>query len=120
MKWVQHMLPKHAINNFTSDWTNGVAFCLLVNAISSDTIPKDHFADRNNNEINVRLAFNAAEDELGIPEVVSPTETANGLVDEKCMMTYIALFRSADKMLKRGQGIQVLFSSIFIYFKLLE
>lgn len=102
MRWVQSKMPNYSISNFTSDWTDGVAFCLLVNAIRPDTIPVSMFRHTNNPEMNVRLACTTAEDELGIPELIAHYDIANGKADEKSIMTYVALFRSADRMIKRG------------------
>ena len=102
LKWVQSKIPNHYVENFTSDWADGIALCLLVNAIRPDTIPQTMFQNKYNPEMNVRLACTTAEDELGIPELIAPYDIANGNADEKSMMTYIAIFRSADRMVKRG------------------
>ncbi|XP_002160996.1 filamin-C isoform X1 [Hydra vulgaris] len=102
LKWVQSKIPNCRIENFTSDWTDGIALCLLVNAIRPDTIPQTMFQNKYNPEMNVRLACTTAEDELGIPELIAPYDIANGNVDEKSMITYIAIFRSADRMVRRG------------------
>lgn len=102
MEWIQHMIPKCSIRNFSSDWTNGVALCHLVNSIRPGTIHINKSVDNNNREMNARLAIASAEDELGIPELISPYEIASGLTEEKGMMTYLSLFLTADKILKRN------------------
>lgn len=102
MKWVHSKIPDHKIENFTRDWTNGIALCHLVNAIRKDSIPGSMFENSSNAEMNLRLACTTAEDELGVLELIAPYDIANGKVNEKSMMTYIALFRSADRMIKRG------------------
>jgi len=102
MKWAKSKITNYEVENFTSSWTDGIALCQLVNSIRADSIPESMFNDIKNPEMNVRLACTTAEDELGIPELIAPYDIANGKVEEKSMMTYIALFRSADRMIKRG------------------
>ena len=102
LKWIRKKIPAVEINNFTSDWNDGVALCLLVNSIMPETIHESVFSHNQNDEYLVRIALQAAQDTLGIPQLIEPIDIATNIADERSVMTYIALFRSADRMLDRG------------------
>ena len=103
LKWIRSILPEHAtdVSNFNTEWTNGVLLCELVNALGEELIPTHSFSDKHSSEINIRHALTTADDVLGVPELFSPYDLAAGKVDDKCVMTYLSLIRSADKIKRR-------------------
>ena len=102
MKWIKTKVPNCHISNIPTDFRNGVLLCQLVNAIVPKTIHPSVFADNINEEDAVYCAMEAAKEALGIPALISPVDIFDCRADEKSLITYLALFRSADRMLKRG------------------
>ena len=44
---------------------------------------------------NVRLAFNIAEEQLEIPQLLDPSDITKGLADERSVMTYLSMIKKA-------------------------
>jgi len=102
IKWIKTKIPNCHITNIPTDFRNGVVLCQLVNAIAPKTIDPSVFAENINEEDTVYYAMEAAKEVLGIPALISPIDVFDCRADEKSLITYLALFRSADRMLKRG------------------
>eukprot|EP00794_Sanderia_malayensis_P017545 gene17545-19295_t len=103
LKWMRNKLPSSCkINDILLDLSDGVVLCQLVNAIAPCSIDCLYAGVNACAEDVVCYAMQAAKDVLGIPPLVMPEEIVDCNADEKSLITYLALFRSADRMLSRG------------------
>jgi len=91
LEWLRVLLEGESINNFDSDWRNGLLFCKLVNALGGgDSVPDD---------VTQRLeyAFSTADEKLGIREILSPSDVVAGYFDERSCLTYLSFFYNKYK-----------------------
>ena len=102
IKWIKTKVPNCRVVSIPTDLRSGVLLCQLVNAIMPKTIESSLFMDNNDAENVVLYAIEAAREVLGIPALINAKDIADGVTDEKSLITYLALFRSADRMLVRG------------------
>jgi Ca2+-binding EF-hand superfamily protein len=94
--WCQKKLepykPKAQVDNFTSSWTDGLAFCGLIHRHRPDLISMDD-RDSSNAKQNLIDAFEIAERELGIPKLLEVEDIYDvAKPDEKSVMTYVAQY----------------------------
>lgn len=95
--WVQKRTqPYHEVEvkNFTTSWTDGLALCALIHRHRPDLIDYDALSkDRSSASKNTLLAFQIAEESLGIPRLLD-VEDLVGVrrPDEKSVMTYVAQY----------------------------
>ncbi|CAD5224045.1 unnamed protein product [Bursaphelenchus okinawaensis] len=80
------------IQNFSTSWKDGLAFCALIHRHRPDLLdypglnPREHLT-------NLKTAFDVAEKELDIPKMLEPEVLVNSSVpDEKAVMTYVSSF----------------------------
>lgn len=93
MKWVKAKLPEQIkMNNFSSDWTNGIALAALTEALSPGSFPDWADLKPENGLENAHRAMEAAEKNLGVPKVITPEEISFVRVDEFSVMTYVSYF----------------------------
>lgn len=57
------------INDFSSSWRDGMAFCALIHSERPDLIQYQNL-NRGDRLKNLETAFNIAEKELGIPKLI--------------------------------------------------
>ncbi|XP_073542226.1 smoothelin-like protein 1 isoform X2 [Phyllobates terribilis] len=83
------------IRNFSSSWSNGLAFCALILAFFPDAFDYDSLDPKNRKE-NFQLAFNAAEKFADCPPLLDVEDMVRMKVpDSKCVYTYVQeLYRS--------------------------
>jgi len=80
------------VENFTYSWQDGLALCALIHAHRPDLIPYDSLSKENKAD-NLTLAFNVAEKEFGIPQLLDVEDIVDvPKPDERSVMTYIAQF----------------------------
>ncbi|TMW58569.1 hypothetical protein Poli38472_010128 [Pythium oligandrum] len=92
--WVTRSLadyPTVEVKNFSSSWSDGMAFCALIHRFYPSLIDFERL-NRANAAANVKLAFDVAQDKFKIPQLLNVTDVA-GLEkpDEKSIMTYVSL-----------------------------
>lgn len=81
-----------AVENFTYSWQDGLALCALIHAHRPDLIPYDTL-DKENKAENLRLAFEVAEKNFDIPQLLDVEDIVDvPKPDERSVMTYIAQF----------------------------
>ena len=104
LKWVNEQIPEYEIKNFNKDWNDGAALAALVNAVGGDPhIFPNHTQMRGQNaRMNAKRAIEAAEEELGIPDLLRPEDLVNPQLDDLSMMTYISYFRTATRQEKKS------------------
>lgn len=93
MRWCRKMTEEYenvSINNFSSSWSNGLAFCALIHHFMPDSFDYSVLSGENRRE-NFELAFRIAEDKAGIVsllDVDDMIEMGNS-PDWKCVFTYV-------------------------------
>jgi len=100
-----------SVQNFKDSWSDGRAFCGLVNALSPNEI---NLGDRapDNAENNLNLAFDKAEELFNFPKVLDAIDVIQN-PDDLSTMTYVSYFRaflaantaSAEKSYAEGLGL---------------
>ncbi|XP_071983393.1 uncharacterized protein [Engystomops pustulosus] len=83
------------IQNFSSSWSDGLAFCALIVAFFPDAFDYDSLDPKNRRQ-NFQLAFSAAEKFADCPPLLDVEDMVRMKVpDSKCVYTYVQeLYRS--------------------------
>ncbi|XP_063814644.1 smoothelin-like protein 1 isoform X3 [Pseudophryne corroboree] len=83
------------IQNFSSSWSNGLAFCALILAFFPDAFDYDSLDPKNRRQ-NFQLAFSTAENLADCPPLLDVEDMVRMKVpDSKCVYTYVQeLYRS--------------------------
>lgn len=92
--WVNRSLadyPTVSVKNFSSSWSDGMAFCALIHRFYPSHIDFNQLSPANA-AANVKLAFDVARDKFRIPQLLEVTDVAGrAKPDEKSIMTYVSL-----------------------------
>jgi len=108
--WVKHVTEGYAgvnIENFKTSFKDGMAFLALVHRFNPEKT-KVQFGNhsRDNGEHNLSVAFELAEQELGIPKLLDTREVFEGKVDERSLVLYTSLFFHAFKAAAVAQDLE--------------
>ena len=111
--WCQRRTAPYAadftIKEFTFSWQDGLALCGLIHRHRPDLI--DYWKlDKKQKHANTQLAFDVAEQHLGIPKLFAVEDLVDVIKpDERSVMTYVAqyfhAFSAMDKFGTAGRRI---------------
>lgn len=98
------------VRNFTTSWSDGLAFCALIHRYRPDLL-NYHTLKKSDCAGNAQLAFQLAEDYFGIPQLLKvPDVCGVERPDERSVMTYIAQWFHAlsqlDKVETAGRRVE--------------
>ncbi|KAF2208620.1 hypothetical protein CERZMDRAFT_70843 [Cercospora zeae-maydis SCOH1-5] len=98
------------VRDFSSSWNDGLAFCALLDIHRPDLIDYDQL-DKNDHKGNMKLAFDIASKEIGIPDLLDVEDVADvAKPDERSLMTYIAYwfhaFSQMEKVENAGRRVE--------------
>ncbi|XP_043536626.1 spectrin beta chain, non-erythrocytic 4-like [Chiloscyllium plagiosum] len=83
--------PGVNVQNFTSSWSDGLAFNALIHKHRSDLIDFDKL-QKSNTTFNLQQAFNVAEQQLGVAKLLDPEDVNMENPDEKSIVTYVVSY----------------------------
>ncbi|KAJ9638542.1 uncharacterized protein PV06_09571 [Exophiala oligosperma] len=92
------------VRDFSSSWNDGLAFCALLDIHRPDLIDFDTL-DKSDHKGNMKLAFDIASKEIGIPDLLDVEDVADvPRPDERSLMTYIAYWFHAFSAMERVEN----------------
>ncbi|CAO3610478.1 unnamed protein product [Cunninghamella echinulata] len=97
------------VRDFTYSWTDGLAFCALIHRHRPDLLDY-HALDKSDRHHNTALAFDIAEQHLGIPKLLDVEDVCDiSKPDERSVMTYVAeyfhAFSALDQVETAGRRV---------------
>ncbi|KAL1860118.1 alpha-actinin [Paecilomyces lecythidis] len=96
--------PEVEVRDFSTSWNDGLAFCALLDIHRPDLIDFDAL-DKNDHRGNMKLAFDIATNEIGIPDLLDVEDVCDvAKPDERSLMTYIAYWFHAFSQLERVEN----------------
>lgn len=97
LKWARDRTlgyPRVEVRNFKESFNDGLAFCALIHKHYPDKLDYDTL-NKDDDRANLATAFNVAEKEFGVPQLLEVQDMASGKPDEKSVITYVAKLRQA-------------------------
>ncbi|TYZ58319.1 hypothetical protein PybrP1_000017 [[Pythium] brassicae (nom. inval.)] len=116
--WVNRSLadyPTVTVKNFSSSWSDGLAFCALIHRFSPSLIDFEKLNPANAAE-NVKLAFDVALAKFKIPQLLEVDAVAGqAKPDEKSITTYVSLlFKEFASGLQKKKAITTISKAVNI------
>ncbi|EIN12862.1 actinin-like protein [Punctularia strigosozonata HHB-11173 SS5] len=109
------------VQDFSSSWSDGLAFCALIHAHRPDLLDYNKL-NKSDRHGNTRLAFQIAAEELGIPRLLEVEDVCDvPRPDERSIMTYVASYfhrfssmDQAETVSRRVEKFAELMQSIWV------
>ena len=94
LKWVNKLVVKRNVRNFTDDWADGIVLYQFVNSIVKGNNP-DCIYPRNLLPLDLlRMTLDIASDAKNIPPILNPYVPLNLYPSSKPLLTYLSLLVS--------------------------
>ncbi|PIL22765.1 hypothetical protein GSI_15459 [Ganoderma sinense ZZ0214-1] len=93
------------VQDFSYSWSDGLALCALIHCHRPDLIDYDKL-DKNDRHGNTRLAFQIAQEHLGIPQLLEVADLCDTQhPDERSVMTYVAGYFHAFSSMEQTETV---------------
>ncbi|KAI0629735.1 actinin-like protein [Trametes polyzona] len=93
------------VQDFSLSWSDGLALCALIHCHRPDLIDYDKL-DKSDRHGNTRLAFQIAQDHLGIPQLLEVADLCDTQhPDERSVMTYVAGYFHAFSSMEQTETV---------------
>ncbi|KAI0667757.1 actinin-like protein [Trametes maxima] len=93
------------VQDFSLSWSSGLALCALIHCHRPDLIDYDKL-DKEDRHGNTRLAFQIAEEHLGIPQLLEVADLCDSQhPDERSVMTYVAGYFHAFSSMEQTETV---------------
>ncbi|KAI0699926.1 actinin-like protein [Cerioporus squamosus] len=93
------------VQDFSYSWMDGLALCALIHCHRPDLIDYDKL-DKTDRHGNTRLAFQVAQEHLGIPQLLEVADLCDVQhPDERSLMTYIAGYFHAFSSMEQTETV---------------
>ncbi|KAH9889930.1 actinin-like protein [Cubamyces lactineus] len=93
------------VQDFSLSWSDGLALCALIHCHRPDLIDYDKL-DKTDRHGNTRLAFQIAQDHLGIPQLLEVADLCDTQhPDERSVMTYVAGYFHAFSSMEQTETV---------------
>jgi len=104
LQWIQSKIPERGITNLKKDWHDGTNICALTNALGKEIyggattlIPGAEGMQPATALENAKTGISTAAEKICVPELLSPENLSNPVCDENSIITYLNMFRKAEK-----------------------
>lgn len=95
------------IKDFSSSWRDGLAFNAIIHHFRPDLTGNYESLKSNNALYNIKKAFNTAEKDLGIPQLLDPEDITDAVrPDERSIFTYISQYYNKFSSLEREMAVK--------------
>lgn len=93
------------VQNFSHSWKDGLALCALIHRHRPDLLNYDAL-DKTDAHANTRLAFETAQQHLGIPQLLDVEDLCDAAKpDERSVMTYVAQYFHAFSSMEQAEVV---------------
>ena len=103
LKWVKQIIPEFDIQNFSTDWSDGIALATLMHRLFDQLCPNCADMKTENGLENLRVAIEEGEYRLGLKKLLTPTEMTNPKVDELSVITFLMQLKTATLLPLPGE-----------------
>ena len=93
LDWVREKIPHRNINNFTSDWKDGVALACLADVVSGGQFPDYEDMTAEDPLGNATKSMEFAET-LGVPKTMTPEDFIDPSLDPLSLKTYLTYYKN--------------------------
>eukprot|EP01125_Pyxidicula_operculata_P004695 TRINITY_DN175_c0_g1_i1.p1 TRINITY_DN175_c0_g1~~TRINITY_DN175_c0_g1_i1.p1 ORF type:complete len:658 (-),score=232.24 TRINITY_DN175_c0_g1_i1:609-2582(-) len=105
--WCQDILSGYPDISFEDGfkskcWKNGKALLALIHEYNPEYLDYGHF-DAANGKENCEAAVQLAENKIGLPSILDPSELSEGSYEEKNLVLYLSLFYNSFKEKNAGE-----------------
>uniref|UniRef100_A0A0N5A5J9 Calponin-homology (CH) domain-containing protein n=1 Tax=Parastrongyloides trichosuri TaxID=131310 RepID=A0A0N5A5J9_PARTI len=94
LMWLdKHLGAKYgiAIIDFTTSWSNGLAFNALVDSIKAGIVDMSSLIEKTDLQ-RIEMAFKAAKEHLNVKPLLDPKDIVSGKIDKRSIITYLSQF----------------------------
>ncbi|XP_035715809.1 dystrophin isoform X4 [Folsomia candida] len=81
--------PGVDIKNFTTSWSDGLAFAALIHRWRPDILDFGSVVSKSDRNERLEMSFKAAQDALGIDKLLDPEDVNTNVPDKKSVMMYV-------------------------------